>query len=110
MFVVRCLSGANAVAGAPGLRSMRESCAAILHSHAARLRAGLGGMRLKQLAKFFNGEASVTNDSAERKGVDGVVAGNRQNAPAICHDDVFPLAGDQKSGFLQSTQRKGPSA
>ena len=45
--------------------------------------AELGGMWLKKLAKFFNGEASVTNDSAKRKRVDRVVTRNRQNAPAI---------------------------
>ena len=43
VLAVRSFSSANAVVGAPNLRSMRESCAPILHSHPARLRAGLGG-------------------------------------------------------------------
>ena len=42
MFVALYLGNANGVVGVPGLRSMRESFAAILHSHPARLRAGLG--------------------------------------------------------------------
>ncbi len=47
VFVVRCLSSAKAMVGAPGLRSMRESCAPILHSHPARLLVWLGAARIK---------------------------------------------------------------
>ncbi len=42
VLLARCLGHANSMVGAPGLHSMRESCAAILHSRPARLRAGLG--------------------------------------------------------------------
>ena len=42
VFVALYLIHAKALVGAPGLRSMRESCTPILHSHPARLRVGLG--------------------------------------------------------------------
>ena len=42
VFVALCLSSANTIVGEPGLRSMRESSAPILHSHPARLLAWLG--------------------------------------------------------------------
>ena len=42
MFVAPCLGHAKTVVGAPDLRSMRESRAAMLHSRPARLRAGWG--------------------------------------------------------------------
>ena len=41
VFLARRPSSVNAGVGLPGLRSMRESCAAIFHSHPARLLSGL---------------------------------------------------------------------
>ena len=38
---------------------------------------------LQQIAKLLNGETGVTHDAAERKGVDGVMSWDRQDAGAV---------------------------
>ena len=39
--------------------------------------------QLQEITKLLNGKPGVTNDTAERKGVDRVMARDRQDAPAV---------------------------
>jgi hypothetical protein len=60
-------------------------------------------VRLQQLAKLLNSEASVADDTAEGESVDGVVARDSQNARAIRHDDVLALTDDRETCLLEGT-------
>ena len=57
---------------------------------------------LKQLAKLFDGEAGVMDDTAEGKPVDGVVTRDGEDARAVGHNDMLALADHRKSGLFES--------
>jgi len=56
----------------------------------------------KQLAKLFDGEAGVPDDTAEGKRVDGVVTRDGEDTRAVGHNDVLALADHRKSGLFES--------
>lgn len=60
---------------------------------------------LKQLAKLFDGEPGVANDTAEGECIDGVVTRDRKNACPIGHNDMFALTDYRKSGLFESADR-----
>jgi hypothetical protein len=39
--------------------------------------------------------------TAHGEGIDGIVAGDGQNADAVSHDNVLALASNAKTGFLE---------
>jgi len=59
--------------------------------------------RLQQLAKLLNSEPGVADDTAEGESVDGVVARDSQDAPAVRHNDVLALTHDRETRLLEST-------
>ncbi len=70
---------------------------------------GVGRVKVKvivseQLAEFFNAEAGVLDDASHGIGVNGIVARNRKEAPAIGHYDMFfSLAQDCETGLFQGS-------
>ena len=84
--------------------AQRTSCAAGRRRRTVRTSARLGDTNeLKQLAKRFDGEAGVADDTAEGKRVDGVVTRDGEDARAVGHNDVLALADHRKSGFFECT-------
>ena len=72
------------------------------HEFLPRLGRGVEPFRqLQQLAKLLHREACIADDSAKRERVDGVMPGNGEDAGAIGHDNVFPLACDNKPGLFK---------
>ena len=63
----------------------------------------LAGPVLQELLEFFDGETSVTNDTAHCVFIDRVVAGNRENTTAVTHYNVLTLIDDFETGFFQSS-------
>ena len=57
--------------------------------------------RLQQLAKLLNRYTGVTSNTAHSERVDGIVAGYRQNALTIAHDDVLTLTHNLESSLFQ---------
>ena len=57
---------------------------------------------LQQGAEFVLAESGVTDDAAHGERVHRVVSGNRDDADAVGHHDVFALSDDPKAGFLES--------
>ena len=57
---------------------------------------------LEKFAKFPRCEAGISDDSAHRKRVHGVVPGDGHDSPAFSHDDVLPLPGNLEPSLLQS--------
>ena len=85
------------------LQSQRESCAAGRRRRTVRTSARLGAtIGLKQLAKLFDGEASVAGDTAQGECVDWIVTRDREDARSVGHNDVLALADHRKSGFFES--------
>ena len=56
---------------------------------------------LEQPLERLYGETGITNDPAHRQGIDRIVAGNRQDAGAVRHDDVLALTSNAKPRLLQ---------
>ncbi len=82
--------------------AQRISCAAERRRRTVRTSAGLGNtVGLKQLAKLFDGESGVANDTAEGKCIDGIVARDGEDARAVGHNDVLALAGHRKPGLFE---------
>lgn len=57
---------------------------------------------LKQLAKLFDSEPGVADDTAEGKCIDGVVTRDGEDARAVGHNDVLALADHRKPGLFES--------
>jgi hypothetical protein len=57
---------------------------------------------LKQLAKLFDGEPSIADETVEGKCVDGVMARGGQDARAAGHNDVLAFADHRKAGLFES--------
>lgn len=57
---------------------------------------------LNELAKFFDGQTSVPNNAAHRKGLDGIVPGNRDESVVVAHGNVLALTNYSKARFFQS--------
>ena len=80
----------------------RAICAAGRRRRTVRTSAGLGStVRLKQLAKLFDGEPGVADDTAEGKCVDGVVTRDCKDACPVGHNDMLALADHRKSHLLE---------
>jgi len=65
----------------------------------ARLGATVG---LKHLAKLFDSEPGVPDDTAEGKGVDGIVTRDGEDARAVRHNDVLAWSDHREPGFFES--------
>ena len=59
--------------------------------------------RSEQFAELLNRKTGITNNTAERESIDGVVARDSQDAPAIRHDDMLPLTNDREACLLEGT-------
>lgn len=53
-----------------------------------------------KLLEFFDGETSVTDDTAHCVFIDRVVARNRENAIPVTHHDVLTLIDDFETGLF----------
>lgn len=56
---------------------------------------------LEKLAKLFNAKTCVSNNTAQGKCVNRIVARNGQDALTVAHNDVFALTHDSKPGLFK---------
>ena len=56
---------------------------------------------LEQITKLFDGQAGISGDTAHGECVDRIMTRDRQDALAVAHNDVFPLAHNPKSGLFE---------
>lgn len=61
------------------------------------------GVRLQQFAELIDGEPGIANETAHRKCVDRIVAGNGQDTLAIRHDDMLALTRDPKPRLFEGS-------
>jgi hypothetical protein len=54
----------------------------------------------KEATELSVRQSRVAHDVSHRDRVNRIVAGNRENPRAICHNDVFALAGNSEASFL----------
>ena len=59
----------------------------------------------EQLFEFFNRQASITYDCGHRVSVDGIIARDDNTQGAFRHENVFALAIDVETRFLQRFDR-----
>lgn len=82
-----------------GTASKRSALAAV------RSNAWFGVRGLQQLAKLFDGETGIFDDTAHGESVDRIVTRDRQDTLAIAHDDVLGLTHDPEPGLLEGAHR-----
>jgi hypothetical protein len=58
-------------------------------------------MELKELLELLDRETGVPHDAAHGEGVDGIGAGNGQQAHAIGHDDMLALTDDPEPSLFE---------
>jgi hypothetical protein len=58
---------------------------------------------LQEFTKLLGGKARIANDTTESKGIDRVVPRDGEDAGAVRHNDVLPLANDRKASLLEGT-------
>ncbi len=58
---------------------------------------------LQKFTELLNGKPGVASDTTHGECIYRVVARNDNDALTVAHDDVFALAHDPETGFLQRT-------
>ena len=78
------------------------------HDEAHRRRQGsdAAGVRwhqvLKRFSKRFDRETSISDNTAHRERVDGIMAWNREKPHTVRHDDMLALTHDPEPAFSKA--------